>query len=260
MSPRRGQGKCARRAHFPSPERGTLFAPGGCKPRRRRGTFSQIHRRCRFYSDAVTVAPRAYFFLSCQKKVCKKEALDAEIALTREKACRSVARISVTLPVKERPSGGVLASFISLTSARGAKSRPFRCSSFSRTNRFAGFAWEPLPLWNPLKTTKKRADAPFLDFSRSLVRAKHIPDQQRRDADAYTADRRGSRNTLRCCRADRVVHPYAKSEMSRISYVKYSTGANIATPHGVSCVQETRFYGRPKGVRSTDSVTITRTT
>ena len=40
-------------------------------------------------------------------------------------------------------------------------------------------------------------------------------------------DRRGSRNTLRCCRADRDVRPYTKSEMSRISYVKYSTGANI---------------------------------
>ena len=27
--------------------------------------------------------------------------------------------------------------------------RPFRCSSFSHTNRFAGFAWEPCPLDNP---------------------------------------------------------------------------------------------------------------
>ena len=35
--------------------------------------------------------------------------------------------------------------------------RPFRCSSFSHTNRFAGFAWEPCPLCKPLKTTKKEA-------------------------------------------------------------------------------------------------------
>ena len=35
--------------------------------------------------------------------------------------------------------------------------RPFRCSSFSHTNRFAGFAWKPSPLCNPLKTTKKEA-------------------------------------------------------------------------------------------------------
>ena len=33
--------------------------------------------------------------------------------------------------------------------------RPFRCSSFSHTNRFAGFAWEPCPFAIPLKTTKE---------------------------------------------------------------------------------------------------------
>ena len=46
--------------------------------------------------------------------------------------------------------------------------RPFRWSSFSHTNRFAGFAWEPCPLCNPLKTTKKGAAAPFLGFSPGL--------------------------------------------------------------------------------------------
>ncbi len=39
------------------------------------------------------------------------------------------------------------------------------CSSFSHTNRFAGFVWEPCPFANPLKTTKKGAAAPFLGFS-----------------------------------------------------------------------------------------------
>ena len=34
---------------------------------------------------------------------------------------------------------------------------PFRCSSFSHTNRFAGFAWEACPFANPLKTTKEEA-------------------------------------------------------------------------------------------------------
>ena len=43
--------------------------------------------------------------------------------------------------------------------------RPFRCSSFSHTNRFAGFAWEPCPFANSLETTKKGAAAPFLGFS-----------------------------------------------------------------------------------------------
>ena len=46
--------------------------------------------------------------------------------------------------------------------------RPFRCSSFSHTNRFAGFAWEPCPFATPLKTTKKGAAAPFLGFSPGL--------------------------------------------------------------------------------------------
>ena len=45
--------------------------------RRMREALFRIHRRCHFCGDTATVAPRAYFFLSCQKKVCKKEALDA---------------------------------------------------------------------------------------------------------------------------------------------------------------------------------------
>ena len=43
--------------------------------------------------------------------------------------------------------------------------RPFRCSSFSHTNRFAGFAWEPCSLCNPIKTTKEGDCGPFLGFS-----------------------------------------------------------------------------------------------
>ena len=52
---------------------------------------------------------------------------------------------------------------------------------------------------------------------------------KKRDADANRTDRRGSRNTLRLSRADRVVRPYIRSGMSRISYVKYSTGAHVTT-------------------------------
>ena len=44
-------------------------------------------------------------FLSCQKKVCKKEALENEITLTREKACRSVVRVIVSLSVVRTPFG-----------------------------------------------------------------------------------------------------------------------------------------------------------
>ncbi len=51
--------------------------------------------------------------------------------------------------------------------AASGRVRPFRCSSFSRTNRFAGFAREP-HLWNPLKTTKKGVATPFLDHSQGF--------------------------------------------------------------------------------------------
>ena len=126
--------------------------------------------------------------------------------------------------------------------AASGRSRPFRCSSFSRTNRFAGFAREPL-LWNPLKTTKKRADAPFLDHSRGLVCAKRISHQQNAMQMRIWIVWRGSRNTLR---------------LFRLPYVKYSTGAHVTKRICVSCAQETRFYGRPKGVRTTESVTKIR--
>ena len=98
--------------------------------------------------------------------------------------------------------------------AASGRARPFRCSSFSHANRFAGFAREPL-LWNPLKTTKKRADAPFLDHSRSLVlcKANFKPSKNAMQM-RIGIDRRGSRNTLR---------------LFRLPYVKYSTGANITT-------------------------------
>ena len=144
---------------------------------------SRMHRRCRCDCATATVAPRAFVlassislappqaaglvhsaarplqtanatlvcclvpFLSCQKKVCKKEAQDAEIALTREKTRRSILHIIVTLQVKERPSGGVLTNSISLASAQGAKARPLRCSSFPKHKRFAGLCFGSL--WFP---------------------------------------------------------------------------------------------------------------
>ena len=46
-----------------------------------------------------------HIFSLLREKIWKKRALENEIALTREKACRSVVRIFVTPVVKERPSG-----------------------------------------------------------------------------------------------------------------------------------------------------------
>ena len=78
--------------------------------------------------------------------------------------------------------------------------RPFRCSSFSHTNRFAGFAWEPCPFAIPLKRPRRGLRPPSLDFPRSLVCAEIIFGFIKRDADAYWTDRRCSRNTLRLFR------------------------------------------------------------
>ena len=69
----------------------------------------------------------------------------------------------------------------------------------------------PCPFAIPLKTTKKGVVTPFLDHSRGLVCAVAYFKSSKRDADAYTAVWRGSRNTLR---------------LFRLPYAKYSTGAN----------------------------------
>ncbi len=78
--------------------------------------------------------------------------------------------------------------------------RPFRCSSFSHTNRFAGFAWEPCPFAIPLKRPRRGLRPPFLDFPWSLVCAEMHFGLTKRAKDASLIDRRGYRNTLRLFR------------------------------------------------------------
>ena len=48
----------------------------------------------------------AYFFLACQKKVCKKETPESGIALARRKDRLILRSISRSASVKERPLGG----------------------------------------------------------------------------------------------------------------------------------------------------------
>ena len=80
---------------------------------------------------------------------------------------------------------------------------PARTASLgSRGSLFFG-----IPLKRP-----RRGCCPFLDFPRSLVCAKRIPNQKNAMQMRIGIDRRGSRNTLR---------------LFRLPYVKYSTGANI---------------------------------
>ena len=111
------------------------------RPRRRRETLFRIHRRFHFCGDAATVPPAARprklhiphpaasgrsrplrcssspnskryagllfgsIFVLPEKSMQKRGAGDAKIALTREKACRSVVRFFVPLSVVRTPFG-----------------------------------------------------------------------------------------------------------------------------------------------------------
>ena len=139
--------------------------------------------------------------------------------------------------------------------------RPFRCSSFSHTNRFAGFAWEPCPLCKPLKTTKKGAAAPFLGFSPEFSSCGSFFKLTKRSTDASLIDRRGSRNTLRLFRMpfawkivtrDTQSSPCRKNGLST-SIRQIFNGREQSNSHGISCAWETRLDDRPKGVQTTET-------
>ena len=134
--------------------------------------------------------------------------------------------------------------------------RPFRCSSFSHTNRFAGFAWEPCPFAIPLKRPRRGLRSPSLDFPRSLIRTEIIFGFTKRGTDAFLLNWRGSRNTLRLFRMpfawkivtrDTQSSPCRKNGLSTFIRQIFN-GREQSGSHGVSCAWETRFYGRPKGV------------
>ena len=78
--------------------------------------------------------------------------------------------------------------------------RPFRCSSFSHTNRFAGFAWEPGPFAIPLKRPRRGLRPPLLDLPRVWFVQVLFFGFTKRTKDAPLIDRRGYRNTLRLFR------------------------------------------------------------
>ena len=95
--------------------------------------------------------------------------------------------------------------------------RSFRCSAFSHTNRFAGFAWEPCPICKPLKTTKKGAAAPFLGFFPEFGSCRDRFRLAKRVTDAYLLNWRSSRNTLRLFRLLYVKYlPHFDFEMQKL--------------------------------------------
>ena len=149
-----------------------------------------------------------HIFSLLREKIWKKRTLENEIALTRKKACRSVVRVIVTLQVKERPSGGVLASFISLAPPQAAGLVRFVVPPFP--TRIASLDSRGSPFFGiPLKTTKgKVIPLPWIYLFSKIENCCNVA----------TAGGQG-RPPLR----------FIKLKMFRISYVKYSTGAHVAT-------------------------------
>ena len=98
---------------------------------------------------------------------------------------------------RKNGKGGVCVgtNFTSLTLPQAAGLVRFVVPPFPARTASLGSRGSPI-FAIPLKTTKKRADAPFLDHSRSLVCAKVDYKSTKRDADVYPVVRRGSRNTL----------------------------------------------------------------
>ena len=116
-------------------------------------------------------------------------------------------------------------------SARGAFQPLFLCAAKKKPlavkrKRQRGISISPFGI--PLKRPRRGLRPPSWIFPGVWLVQSVFQTSKKRDADAYRTDRRGSRNTLRCSRADRVVRPYVRSETCRILYVKYSTGTNLA--------------------------------
>ena len=148
---------------------------------------------------------------------------------------------------RKNGKGGVCVgtNFTSLTLPQAAGLVRFVVPPFPARTASLDSRGSPCPFAIPLKTTKKRADAPFLDHSRSLVSAIAYSTSTKRDADAYQTDRRGSRNTLR---------------LSRLPYVKYSTGANITTRIFYRALRKPDLTVARQGVRTTERGTEIRRT
>ena len=95
-----------------------------------------------------------------------------------------------------------------------------------------------VPFATPLKTTKKGAAAPpSLDFPRSSVCAEIISDLQ--NAIQMRIWQTGEVIEILC-----VCFDFHTSNIQRVQK---------SDLHGLSCAWETRFYGRPKGVLTTET-------
>ena len=128
-----------------------------------------------------------------------------------------------------------------------------------KRKRQRGISISPFAI--PLKRPRRGLRPPSLDFPQSLVCAEIIFGFTKRGTDAPLIDRRGHRNTLRLFRSCFVwklvyvryaAQPLQKDGLSN-SIRQIFNGLKQNDSHGLSCDWETRFYGRPKGVRTTET-------
>ena len=141
--------------------------PNGCR-RTSIPTGQASPRSPLFCARRVRDASGGILFSVLPEKSMQKRGAGRERALTREKAYRYILRFTVTFQVKERPSGGVLANSISLVSPQAAGLVRFVVPPFPARTASLGSRGSPA-FAIPLKTTKKGADAPFLDHSRGWL-------------------------------------------------------------------------------------------
>ena len=120
--------------------------------------------------------------------------------------------------------------------------RPFRCSSFSHTNRFAGFAWEPCPFAIPLKRPRRGLRPPSLEPS--PLRISEMAEVFTSESKLYVCRGRCPHRPVRICCFTVMLGEFVifigpmwasspttlhRTDIVRIPYVKYSAGANKAT-------------------------------
>ena len=130
---------------------------------------------------------------------------------------------------------------------------PFRCFSSSHTNRFAGFAWELCPLCTPPLKRPRRGLRPPLPWIFPGVRfvLKLFQICKTRYRCGFGKPARSSKYSAAVsdvsCTAELVALRLSDFHTSNIQRAQKSD------LHGLSCAWETRFYGRPKGVLTTET-------
>ena len=192
-----------------SPERGTFFCPRRGKPRPKDAEVTAPGGRRRFFAHVGAGD-------SARPPRPKGAGNDSAPFSLRSKE-------KTTGGKKKTPKGDLRRNKLHIPHpAASGRSRPFRCSSYSHANRFAGFAREPPSLESPLKRPRKRQ---FLFLGSISSQKLRIVAMSRRRADRVVRPYALTKDAGRC--GHRPLRAAQSRKVFRISYVKYSTGAHV---------------------------------